>query len=104
MYVQIITIKAPVGEINSIRHFIQNDYLPQMKQVAGFSQAHFLEQMDDRDTAKLIVYWRDQTSAENANGTGLLMDAATSLVAHVPGTRVQRTGYIMHNQLAVENA
>lgn len=104
MYVQIITIKAPIGEINSIRSFIENDYLPQMKQVAGFSQAHLLEQIDDRDTAKLIVYWRDQTSVENANSTGLLMDAATSLVAHVPGTRVQRTGYIMRELRETENA
>ncbi len=95
MYVQIISIQAPLGQIDKLRAFIEDELLPAVHKAAGFVSASLLEQVDDRDSTKLIMYWADQASVENAHSTGLLLGTSSSLVARVPGTRIQRTSYIM---------
>ncbi|MFW5696331.1 MAG: antibiotic biosynthesis monooxygenase [Phototrophicaceae bacterium] len=101
MYVQIITLQAPMGKAQMLRNFISGEYLPAIREASGFISANLLEQVDDRDSAKLIVYWKDQASVENAHSTGLLLGTDSGLVAKVPGLRVQRQSYIM--QASAEN-
>jgi len=88
-------MQAPLNQIDRLRQYISDEYLPIMRQAAGFVSASMLEQVDDRDNVKLVVYWQDQRSVENANSTGLLLGSDSSLVAQIPGTRIQRQSYIM---------
>lgn len=95
MYVQIITLQAPMGKIDDLRQFIANEYIPAVSKSPGFVSAHLLEQVDDRDSAKLVAYWESQKALEKANTTGLLLGTDTGIVARIPGTRIQRQSYIM---------
>lgn len=95
MYVQIITLQAPIGKIDELRTILKDEFLPAVRQAPGFIAANLLEQVDDRDSAKLIMYWQDQKSLENAHNTGLLLSTDTGMVAKLPGLRVQRQSYIM---------
>jgi quinol monooxygenase YgiN len=95
MYVQIISIKAPLGQVNQLRAFVDEEFIPSIKLANGFISANMLEQVDDRDSVKLIVYWESQKAVENANSTGLLLGSDSSLTARLPGVRIQRQSYIM---------
>lgn len=95
MYVQIISMQAPMGKGEDLRAFIADEYLPAINGAAGFVSANFLEQVDDRDAAKLVVFWENQKSVENAHSTGLLLGTDSGIAIKIPGIRVQRQSYLM---------
>jgi len=95
MYVQIISIQAPLGQVDQLRDFVSDEFLPNIRIANGFISANMLEQVDDRDSVKLIVYWENQKAVENAHSTGLLLGSDSSLAARMPGVRIQRQSYIM---------
>lgn len=95
MYVQILTMQAPAGRIAELRELIGTEYLPALQGRQGFKSAHLLEQVDDRDHTKLIIYWDSQASVENIQRTGVLAGSTTSIVARMPGLRVTRDSYIV---------
>lgn len=102
MFVQIVEMNAPVGTLQQLRALIAEEYLPSLQNRRGFLAAHLLEQVDDRDKTKLIIYWDSHASVEDANRTGVLAGSTTSIAARIPGLRVQRQSYIV--DLALEPA
>lgn len=102
MFVQIIHMQAPSGEIAKVRQLIEGEYIPAIRNRAGFISAHLLEKIDDRDTAELIVYWDSQADVENFHKTETLMGSTHSIAARIPGMRVQKESYIA--KVAVKNS
>ena len=96
MYAQVTLLRAPMGKMAELRTLIQDNYLPSVSQREGFLSAHLLEQIDDPDSAQLVVYWSCQAAVEDANRTGLLRQTIESLVANMPYTKIQRQGYIVN--------
>lgn len=96
MFVQIIEMQAPAGKIRELRSLIAGEYLPALQDRVGFIAAHLLEQVDDRDSAQLLIFWDSHASVENANRTGVLAGSTTSIAARIPGLRVQRQSYIVN--------
>ena len=96
MFVQIISMRAPFNKITEVRKLISTEYLDAIRDRAGFVSAHLLEQIDDRDQAKLVVFWDSQASLENVNRTGVLAGSDHSIAARIPGLRIQRESYIVN--------
>ncbi len=94
MYVQIITLQAPLGKIAQLRQLINDEYLPALQLRSGFRGAHLLEQVDYRDNAKLIIFWKDHASSDDTSNTGVLTGSEHSIAARIPGLRIQRQSYI----------
>ena len=94
MFVQIIDLQVPPGQVKEARRLVADEYLPALQDRNGFISAHLLEQVDDRDYLKLVIYWDEQKSVEEANRTGVLAGSTTSIAARIPGMRVQRQSYI----------
>lgn len=99
MYAQITTLKAPMGKMAQLRRLIAETYLPDVQKRDGFISAHFLEQIDDPDTAQLIMYWETQAALERSRQTGLLRQTLEGLAAELPGLRFQKQGYSVELQL-----
>lgn len=95
MFAQIITMKVPPGNINKLRMLLTEEYLPDLSERAGFISAHFMEQVDDRHMAQLVVHWETQAHVEEASQTSALAGSTHSIAARIPGMRVQRTSYIV---------
>jgi heme-degrading monooxygenase HmoA len=95
MFVQIISLTAPLNHIAQLRELVSNEYLPALRNRPGFVAAHLLEQVDDPDSAQLIVYWDDQRSVEDAVKTGVLAGSTQSIAARMPGLRIQRQSYVV---------
>ncbi len=95
MYAQITHIRVPMGSMAQVRKVITDSYLPAVRMRPGFVSAMFLEQIDDPDSARLIITWQDQASVEAFNSTGALMSSVQSLSATLPGVKVQREGYVV---------
>jgi quinol monooxygenase YgiN len=68
--------------------------------VAGY----LLEQVDDPESAILIVQWENHESVENFNRTGSLEASVQTLAARMPGVRVQREGFVMRVRVEREAA
>jgi heme-degrading monooxygenase HmoA len=101
MFVQIIHMQAPIGEIANLRRLVAQEYLPALRNRPGFISAHLLEQIDNRDNAELVIYWDNHDSVEDANRTGVLAGSDSSIAARMPGLRIRRQSYII--KVAVEN-
>lgn len=95
MFVQMITLKAPMNHIARLRQLVAEEYLPAIRNRPGFISAHLLEQVDDPDTAKLIVNWENQVAVEDTHKTGVLAGSAQSIAARMPGLRIERQSYIV---------
>ncbi|MBZ0277582.1 MAG: antibiotic biosynthesis monooxygenase [Anaerolineae bacterium] len=95
MYAQITDIRVPYSKISELRQVIEGQYLPVVQQRPGFLAAYLLEQVDDRDSAQLTIFWDDQAAVENFHRTGLLEASVQSLAAYVPGVQIHRQGYIV---------
>ena len=95
MFAQIITMKVPPGDIEKLRRLIAEEYLPEVSNRPGFVSAGLLEQVDDRHTTQLVVYWRTQQDVENASQTTGLAGSPYSIAARIPGMRLQRYSYIV---------
>lgn len=95
MFVQIIEMTSPLGTISQLRKLIAEEYLPSLRDRDGFVSAQFLEQVDDRDKARLIIYWENHNKVEDAHRTGVLAGSNASIAARIPGLRIQRQSYIV---------
>ncbi len=96
MFVQVIEMLAPAGQIEALRKLVQEEYLPSIRSRPGFLTAHLLEQLDNRDETKLVIYWDTHASLEDANRTGVLAGSTTSIAARMPGLKVQRQSYLVN--------
>lgn len=94
MFVQMISMSVPIGRIKHLREMLFEEYLPVLEERPGFLSAHLLEQIDDRDSAFLLIYWDSQSSVENEE-TGVLAGSAHSIAARMPGLKVRRQSYIV---------
>lgn len=94
MFVQVITLQAPQDRNKELRQLVAEEYLPAIRNRPGFVSANLLEQVDDPDTAQLIIYWDNQKALENTTQTGVLAGTTQSIAARLPGLRVQRQSYI----------
>ncbi len=99
MYSQSTIIRVPMGMMTTMRRLIEQTYLPKVQVRPGFISAFLLEQEDDEDYAQLIIMWESQASAESFAQTGSLEASPQTLVASIPGTRVQRQGYCVSVQV-----
>lgn len=95
MFIQVIDMQIPIGQLAQLRQLIQEEYLPAIRNRPGFVRADLLEQVDDPNTAKLIIYWNDQASVENTQKTGVLAGSTQSIAARLPGLRLQKQSYIV---------
>jgi quinol monooxygenase YgiN len=95
MFVQILTMQVPSGQIGQLRELIATEYLPALQGREGFRAAHLLEQVDDRDHTKLLIFWDSQAAVEKSGRTGVLAGSTTSIVARMPGLNVARDSYIV---------
>ena len=99
MYAQVTFIQAPMNQMPMLRDLIETRYLPIVRQRPGFKAGYLLEQIDDPDTAQLILFWDQHASVESFNRTGMLQASLHALTAEMPDLIVQRQGYAV--QLAV---
>lgn len=95
MYAQVTQLTVAIGKMDELRNVIKNEYLPNLQDREGFVMAHFLEAIDDPESAQLITYWDSQRAIEAARSTGSLQNTVQALASHMPGIRIQRQGYIM---------
>lgn len=95
MYAQVTGIKVPLNQMAVMREIIENQYLPAVRVRPGFRAGYLLEQIDDPESAQLVLYWDDQASVENFNRTGLLYASINALAAEIPGVEVRRQSYIV---------
>lgn len=93
MYAQVTSINVPVGTMSEMRRLIEEEYLPRVRTRPGFVAAYLLEQLDDREAAKLIMFWENQAAVETFNRSGLIEASVNVLASRLPGARVQRQGY-----------
>jgi hypothetical protein len=102
MYAQASTIRVPIGTMAQMRHVIEQEYLPRVRSRPGFVSAQFLEQVDDPESALLIICWDKQASVESFNRTNLLEASVQALAARLPGVRVQREAFLVSVNMGAE--
>jgi heme-degrading monooxygenase HmoA len=95
MYTQVTTLQVPLNKMADVRQVIENKYLPVVRKRPGFVAAYLLEQVDDPNSAQLILFWDSQVSIENFHRTGLLEASVQSIAADIPGVRLHRESYIV---------
>ncbi len=95
MFTQIITMRVPANSIETLRTLITDEYLPEVQTRSGFVSANLLEQVDDRNMTHLIINWETQSDVEAASHTSSLAGSPYSIVARIPGMRVQRHSYLV---------
>ena len=97
MYAQVTFLQVPIGQTPLLRDLIETRYLPIVRQRPGFKAGYLLEQIDDAETAQLVLFWDCHASVESFNRTGMLqaslhaLTAFTAAFARRPGA--QRTAY-----------
>jgi|FLYN01.1.fsa_nt_gi heme-degrading monooxygenase HmoA len=102
MYAQVNSIRVPLGCMPQLRELVEEKYLPVVRARPGFLAAYLLEQVDDPDSAQLLVFWDSHAAVESFHRTGLLESSVQALAAEMPGVQVRRQGYIV--PLAVRGA
>jgi quinol monooxygenase YgiN len=95
MYAHVTIIRVAQGKMNELRSVIEREYLPTVSHRPGFVAAHLLEQVDDLDSAQLIIFWDSQEALENSRRTSTLQGSDQSIAARMPGLRIERQGYIV---------
>ncbi|MBZ0279348.1 MAG: antibiotic biosynthesis monooxygenase [Anaerolineae bacterium] len=95
MYAQVTAIQVPLNQMEQLRDAIETHYLPVVRARPGFRAGYLLEQIDDPNSAQLVLFWDDQASVENFNRTGLLQSSINSIAAEMPGVEVRRQGYVV---------
>ncbi|MBC6936298.1 MAG: hypothetical protein DWB42_10710 [Chloroflexi bacterium] len=95
MYAQVTQLQVPMNKIGELRHIIDSQYLPVVRNRPGFLAAYLLEQIDDPDSAQLVQFWDSQADVENFHRTGLLESSVQGIAAHMPGVQIKRQGYMV---------
>ena len=99
MYAQVTTLFCPMGRMSELHTLIEDDYLPSVREFDGFISAYFMQRIDDPDTAELVQFWDNQAAVENLHRTGMMKASVSSLLAHLPGLRIQRQGYLVKSRV-----
>ena len=102
MYAQITGIRVPMNQMSQLRQVIESKYLPVVRGRPGFLAGYLLEQVDDPNSAQLVLFWDSHGAVENFNRTGVLEASIYGLAADIPGLEIQRQGYTV--PLAVRGA
>lgn len=95
MYAQVTYLRVPLNKIAELRDVIETRYLPVVRLRPGFLAGYLLEQVDDPDTAQLILFWDSQKAVENFTRTGSLQASVYALASDIPGVEIRREGYIV---------
>jgi len=93
MYAQITHVRVPMNKMAELREVIETKYLPIVRVRSGFLAGYLLEQIDDPDSAQLVLFWDSHAAVENFNRTGLLQASIHGLAADIPGVEIYREGY-----------
>ena len=93
MYAQVTFLQVPLNQMPLLRDLIETRYLPVVMQLTGFKAGYLLEQIDDPETAQLVLFWDNHASVESFNRTGLLQASLHALTAEMPDLIVHRQGY-----------
>jgi hypothetical protein len=93
MYAQITGIRVPINQMSQLRQVLESKYLPVVRVRPGFLAGYLLEQVDDPNSAQLILFWDSHSAVENFNRTGALEASIYGLAADIPGIDIQRQGY-----------
>lgn len=93
MYAQVTYLQVPTDQMSRLREVIDTRYLPIVSQRPGFKAGYLLEQIDDPETAQLVLFWDEHASVESFNRTGMLQASLHALSADLPGLIVHRQGY-----------
>jgi heme-degrading monooxygenase HmoA len=93
MYAQVTLIRVPLGKMPELHQVIEAKYLPVVRVRPGFLAAYLLEQVDDPDSAQLVLFWDSHNAVENFNRTGVLEASIYGLAADIPGIEIHRQGY-----------
>ncbi len=95
MYAQITTIQVPTGMMAALRELVETSYLPVVRARPGFLAGYLLEQVDDAESAQIILFWESHAAVENFARTGTLQASLHALAADIPGVQVKRQGYMV---------
>lgn len=95
MYTQVTHIQVPLNQMAQLRQVIETKYLPVVRVRPGFLAGYLLEQVDDPDSAQLILFWDDHAAVENFHRTGLLQASITALASEIPGIQLRRESYLV---------
>jgi len=98
MYAQVSRIKVGLDKMPSFRAFVNQTYIPELRSRAGFKGALLLEQIDDRDSAELIVLWENQQAVEALTATGTLSSSIQALTHAVASGQLKRDSYVVTEQ------
>ncbi len=93
MYAQVTFLQVPLEQMPLLRELIESRYLSIVRQRPGFKAGYLLEQVDDPETAQLVVFWDEHASVESFNRTGMLQASLHALTAEMPDLAVHRQGY-----------
>jgi hypothetical protein len=96
MYAQVTFLQVPLNQMPLLRDLIETRYLPIVRQRPGFKAGYLLEQIDDAETAQLVLFWDTHASVESFNRTGMLQASLHALTAEMPDLIVHRHGYAVH--------
>lgn len=95
MYAQVTFINVPMNQMPRLRDILETRYLPIVRQRPGFKAGYLLEQIDDADTAQLVLFWENHAAVENFNRTGSLLASLEGLMVEMPDIQVRRQGYVV---------
>ncbi len=93
MYAQVTFLQVPIDQMTLLRELIETQYLPIVRQRPGFKAGYLLEQIDDPETAQLVLFWDEQAAVESFTRTGMLQASLHALTAEMPDLSVHRQGY-----------
>jgi hypothetical protein len=81
--------------MSKLRDLIEEKYVPIVRARPGFLAVYLLEQVDDPDSAQLMIFWDSHAAVESFHSTGLLESSVQAIAADLPGVQVRRQGYIV---------
>ena len=98
MYVSLTAIRVPLGQMPTLRHLIETEYLALARQQPGYVRSYLLEQIDDETHAQLVQVWQQQADLEAFRKTGAAEQANRRLHQEIAQLHMQSQGYIVRLQ------
>lgn len=96
MFVQMISIRVPMGRMESFGKSIDEKYLAQVYKHPGFIRGYLLEQVDDSDQARLVLVWNSQSDLESFHESSAQI--FKDLQDQYPGLSRQSQSYILRTE------
>lgn len=100
MFVQMISMRVPMGQMNAFGKSIDDQYLGEVYHQAGFIRGYLLEQADDPDQARLVLVWESQAALETFHQSGRVDEIFKSLQEQYPGLTRQSQSYVLRTERA----